>query len=63
VISAAASSIRADVFCLVAGAEDDPGLRGNGGGARSGSLLSHLENDGLSVVKMATEKRIRIGQA
>lgn len=43
VISAAASSIRAEVFGLVAGPDADPGLRGNGGGARSGSLLSHLE--------------------
>lgn len=30
-----------DVFGLVAGL-DDPGFRGNGGGARSGSELSHL---------------------
>lgn len=50
-ISAAASSIRAEVFGLVAGVEDDPGFRGNGGGARSGSLLSHLENHLLSVFR------------
>jgi hypothetical protein len=43
VISAAASSIRAEVFGLVAGPEADPGFSGSGGGARSGSLLSHLQ--------------------
>jgi hypothetical protein len=51
VISAAASSIRAEVFGLVAGVEDDPGFRGKGGGARSGSLLSHLENHLLSAFR------------
>jgi hypothetical protein len=42
VISAAASSILAEVFGLVAGLDDVPGFNGNGGGARSGSELSHL---------------------
>ena len=42
VMSAAASSIRADVFGLVVGLDDEPGFRGKGGGALSGSLLSHL---------------------
>lgn len=42
-ISAAASSILADVFGLVTGLEDVPGFRGNGGGALSGSELSHLK--------------------
>ena len=43
-INAAASSIRAEVFGLVAGLDVEPGFSGRGGGARSGSLLSHLEN-------------------
>jgi hypothetical protein len=42
VMSAAASSIRAEVFGLVAGLEVEPGFSGSGGGALSGSLLSHL---------------------
>lgn len=42
-ISAAASSIRAEVFGLVAGPEVEPGFSGSGGGALSGSLLSHLQ--------------------
>lgn len=37
----AAAAIVADVFALVVG-EDVPGFSGNGGGARSGSELSHL---------------------
>lgn len=41
VIKAAASSIRADVFGLVMGLLA-PGLSGRGGGALSGSELSHL---------------------
>lgn len=41
-MSAAASSMRAEVFGLVAGLDDVPGFRGSGGGALSGSLLSHL---------------------
>jgi hypothetical protein len=40
-MSAAASSIRFDVFDLVIGLPA-PGLRGSGGGALSGSELSHL---------------------
>jgi len=43
-MSAAASSIRAEVFGLVAGFEVEPGFNGSGGGALSGSLLSHLQN-------------------
>jgi hypothetical protein len=43
VIKAAASSILAEVFGLVAGLEDVPGFNGNGGGALSGSELSHLQ--------------------
>ena len=42
VISAAASSIRAEVLGLVAGLDEVPGFSGSGGGARSGSELSHL---------------------
>jgi len=37
----AAAAIVADVFALVVG-EPVPGLSGSGGGARSGSELSHL---------------------
>jgi hypothetical protein len=43
VINAAASSILADVLGRVAGLDDVPGFSGNGGGALSGSELSHLE--------------------
>jgi hypothetical protein len=43
-MSAAASSIRAEVFGLVAGFEVEPGFNGSGGGALSGSLLSHLQH-------------------
>lgn len=39
--ASAAAAILADVFDLVAGL-DDPGFSGSGGGARSGSELSHL---------------------
>jgi hypothetical protein len=42
VISAAASSILAEVLGRVAGLDDVPGFNGNGGGALSGSELSHL---------------------
>ena len=49
VISAAASSIRAEVLGLVAGLEVEPGFSGSGGGARSGSLLSHLQSGKESV--------------
>ena len=44
VMRAAASSMRDDELDFVAGPEGTPGLRGSGGGARSGSLLSHLPN-------------------
>ena len=40
-ICLAAAAIPADVFAFVVGL-CDPGLRGSGGGARSGSELSHL---------------------
>ena len=39
---AAASSIRVDVFALVMGLPFTPGYKGRGGGALSGSELSHL---------------------
>lgn len=39
--ASAAAAILADVFGLVAGL-DDPGFNGSGGGARSGSELSHI---------------------
>ena len=42
VISAAASSILAEVLGRVAGLDDVPGFSGRGGGALSGSELSHL---------------------
>ncbi len=42
VISAAASSIRTDVPVRMAGLLEVPGLRGSGGGALSGSELSHI---------------------
>lgn len=42
VINAAASSMRADVPARVAGLLEVPGLRGSGGGALSGSELSHM---------------------
>jgi len=41
IIFFAAAAIVADVFALVVG-EFGPGFNGNGGGARSGSALSHL---------------------
>ena len=41
-MSAAASSIRAEVFGRVIGLLF-PGFSGSGGGARSGSELSHLQ--------------------
>jgi hypothetical protein len=54
---AAASSIRADVFDLVTGLLL-PGLSGSGGGARSGSELSHLydckRRRGRSIVVVLT---------
>lgn len=37
-----AAAIPADVFALTVGLPFVPGLRGRGGGARSGSELSHL---------------------
>ena len=40
--SAAAATV-AEVFGFVIGLEDVPGLSGSGGGARSGSELSHLQ--------------------
>jgi hypothetical protein len=40
-INLAAAAIPADVFAFVVGLAD-PGLSGSGGGARSGSELSHL---------------------
>jgi hypothetical protein len=45
VISAAASSILFDVFDLVIGLPGFPGFNGNGGGALSGSELSHLQKN------------------
>lgn len=59
-ISAAASSIRAEVFGLVAEVVDDPGFKGNGGGARSGSLLSHLENPTLIVSIQIPKTWVRV---
>ena len=41
-ICLAAAAILADVFAFVVGLED-PGGNGSGGGARSGSELSHLD--------------------
>ena len=42
-MSAAASSMRFEVFDLVRGLPGTPGLSGSGGGALSGSELSHLQ--------------------
>lgn len=42
VMRAAASSIRFDVLDRVIGLPGTPGFNGSGGGARSGSELSHL---------------------
>ncbi len=41
---AAASSIRFDVLDLVIGLPGPPGFKGSGGGALSGSELSHLRH-------------------
>jgi hypothetical protein len=54
VIRAAASSIRVDVFGLVAGPEAEPGFSGSGGGALSGSLLSHLQTVSGHEIKSAS---------
>lgn len=48
----AAAAIPADVLALV-GDEPVEGLRGNGGGARSGSELSHLRLIAVSKVMMS----------
>jgi hypothetical protein len=42
-MSAAASSMRFDVLDLVIGLPGTPGFSGSGGGALSGSELSHLK--------------------
>jgi hypothetical protein len=44
VMRAAASSIRFDVLDLVIGLPGPPGFKGSGGGALSGSELSHLRS-------------------
>jgi hypothetical protein len=46
---AAASSMRFDVLDRVIGLPGAPGLRGSGGGARSGSELSHLSTQGQRI--------------
>ena len=40
--ASAAAATFADVFGFVIGLDAPPGFNGNGGGARSGSELSHL---------------------
>ncbi len=51
--ASAAAAIVPEVFDFVAGL-DDPGLSGNGGGARSGSELSHLRlpKYGISLIEL-----------
>lgn len=46
--ASAAAAILLEVFGFAAGLED-PGFRGNGGGARSGSELSHLNDANAAV--------------
>ena len=50
--ASAAAAMLEDVFGLVAGLED-PGFNGRGGGARSGSELSHLcfPNSRISLIE------------